>query len=86
MTEIQQMLKYLEKIEKGQESIRAEMATKTDVATLNTKLDTMQEDITAIRASLDVSSSLSSDEENVLKARLTALENKVSILMRSHPL
>ena len=93
MNEMQQILEAIKRLEKGQESIRAEMATKSELATLNKKFDSMQSDITAIKKTVtkidnkvETGSSMQSDEENAVKARLTAVENKVSILMRSHSL
>jgi phosphoribosylformimino-5-aminoimidazole carboxamide ribonucleotide (ProFAR) isomerase len=87
---LEKVVETQEALAKGQESIRAEMATKVDLQNakevLTTKIDAMQKDITTIKANVEVGSGLSSDEENAIKARLTAVENKVSHIMRSHPL
>ena len=65
MNEMQKILKSIQKLEKGQESIRAEMVTKTEIVTLNKKVDAMQKDITVIRENTDVGSNTLSEDWNV---------------------
>lgn len=90
MTETQQILEALKRLEKGQKSIRSEMATKAELyqshEALASKLDTMQSDITTmqkditkIRENTEVGTNQQSDEENALKIRVTRIEKHLNL-------
>jgi len=84
MNEMQQILEAIKRIEKNQESIRAEMATKADLQNvkeeLTTKIDAVKADTEAIRASLEVGTGSFIDDIEYLQHKIFKLEQRAEKL------
>ena len=87
MNEMQQILEAIKRLEKGQESIIAVMATKTDLQNvkeeLTIKIEAVKADTEAIRASLEVGAGSLSDDIKYLQLKIFKLEQETEQLKQA---